>query len=185
MVVITQKLDYNTTFNFNLFMKKGTSMAELPEKSPANESELKKQMEQFQAAQQAYLEQAFRWLLEYIASYFPTDQVALEDLVTDVQFHHLVRENNVTMGVLVYRFRKILDKANYFAEISKEYEKELKVPIVFFIDTQTSQFEIQGETHQEGKFFLEIPPDKLTGKIRELRDELVQRSKLKSLRASL
>jgi Fic family protein len=148
------------------------------------EKEFAEQLKAIQESEQAYLTQAFKWLIEFVASYFPEDQLALEDAGSDVHFIHMVRENGKLAGVLVYRFRKIPDKKAYFSEIEEEYRTELEAPEVLFVDSETSQFS-PPETLESQENFTEIPPEKLTGKIRELREELKRRSRIRQLRESL
>ena len=60
----------------------------------------------------------------------------------------------------------------------------MELPEVFFVDSETSKFDEPENREWEGNF-AEIPSDKLTGKIRELREELKRRSKLRQLRQSI
>ncbi len=148
------------------------------------DKQLAEQMKAFQAAQQAYLEETFKWLIQFVASYFPEDQLAMEDAGSDVHFLHMVAEGGKPLGALVYRFAKIPDKKAYFSEIEEEYRKGLGVPEVLFVDSETSKFNLP-ESLESNELFVEIPPDKLTGKIRELREELKRRGKIRQLRESV
>jgi hypothetical protein len=148
------------------------------------EKEYNDQMKAIQEAQRIYLEQTFKWLLEFIGSYFPEDRLAVEDAITDVQFIQAVMENGKPLGALVYRFRKVMDKKIYFSEIEKDYLEALEVPAVIFVDSETARFEPPSNL-QTGENFVEIPPEKLTGRIRELREELKRRAKLKELKETL
>lgn len=162
---------------------KGKRVAEkeMPELS---EAELKARLEEFQAAQQAYLEETFRWLIEHIASYFPEDSLAVEDAGPDVHFLHTVMEGEKPLGVLVYRFRKALDKKAFFEELEGEYREGLGVPAVLFVDSETSLFEAPGSLEGAGNL-LEIPREKLTARIKDLREEVKRRGRLKHLKDSL
>ena len=135
-------------------------------------------------AQRIYLQESFKWLIEFIASYFPEDQLALEDAITDVHFLHTVIESGKPLGALIYRFRKVSDKKTYFSEMEKDYLEGLGVPTLLFVDSETPHFEAPSNL-QTTENFVEIPPDKLTGKIRELREDLKRRAKLKELRDSV
>lgn len=147
-----------------------------------SEAEVQARLEQFQAAQQAYLEEAFRWLIEFIASYFPEDSLAVEDAGPDVHFLHTVTEDGKPRGALIYRFRKALDKRAFFGEIEEEYREGLGVPAVLFVDSETDRFE--GNPSLEGNL-LEVPREKLTARIRELREEVKGRAKVEQLKKSL
>ena len=156
----------------------------VPKGEIPGEKEYEDQLKAIERAQRIYLEQAFKWLIEFISSYFPEDQLAMEDAITDVHFIHTAVESGKPLGALVYRFRKVMDKKTYFFEIEKDYLGGLGVPTVLFVDSETSRFE-PPSTLQTGDNFVEIPAEKLTGKIRELREELKRRAKLKELRESL
>jgi len=149
-----------------------------------SEQEMEEQLKAFQESQQIYLEQAFKWLIDFVASYFPEDQLAIEDVVTDIHFIHSVVEKGKSLGVLVYRFRKVQDKKAYFNELKEDYREGLKAPEVLFVDSETSQFQAPATLESEESVF-EIPPDQLTGKMRELREELKRRVKLRQLRESV
>lgn len=149
-----------------------------------NEAELQEQLEALRLSQQAYLEQTFKWLIEFVARYFPGDQLAMEDAMTDVHFIHTVSEGGKNIGALVYRFRKVPDKKAYFTEIGGDYKEGLEVPEVIFVDSETPQFEAPASMEAEGNL-VEIPAEKLTEKIKDLRDELKRRDKLRLLRESV
>jgi hypothetical protein len=155
-----------------------------PESLSPEDKELAEQLKNLQAAQQAYLEQTFQWLIQFVASYFPEDQLAMEDAGSDVHFLHMVTEGGERLGALVYRFPKIPDKKAYFSEIEEEYRKGLEVPEVLFVDSETSKFNVP-DTLESGELFVEIPSEKLTGKIRELREELKRRGRIRQLRDSI
>src|SRR6185369_14472469 len=110
-----------------------------PESLSQEDKELAEQLKNLQVAQQAYLEQTFQWLIQFVASYFPEDQLAMEDAGSDVHFLHMVTEGGKRLGALVYRFPKIPDKKAYFSEIEEEYRKGLEVPEVLFVDSETSK----------------------------------------------
>jgi hypothetical protein len=156
----------------------------VPQGEIPGRKEYDEQLKAIQEAQRVYLEQSFKWLIEFIASYFPEDRLAIEDAITDVQFIHAVMENGKPLGALIYRFRKVMDKKNYFTEIEKDYLEGLEVPTIIFVDSETSKFE-PAASLQTGDNFIEIPPDKLTGRIRELREELKRKAKLKALKETL
>ncbi len=155
-----------------------------PPEQPMSEKEMEEQLKQIQAQQQEFLRRQFGWLVDYVASYFPEDKLALEDALSDVHFIHLVVEGGKPLGALIYRFPKVLDKAAYFEEIADEYREGLSVPEILFVDSQTNRFEPPASLEVEGNL-LEIPHKKLTGKIRELREELKRRGRLRQLRESL
>ena len=161
-----------------------------PENNPVEpeltEAQLEEQMKAFQVSQQIYLEQSFKWLIEYVASYFPEDQLALEDVVTDVHFLHTVVEGGQPLGALVYRFRKVQDKKAYFKDLGQDYREGLGVPEVLFVDSETADFEPPASASFEGEeAVFEVSPKHLTSKMRELREELKRRARLKRLRESL
>ncbi len=162
-------------------------MSDLSPETPEpqlSEKEMQEQIERFQEQQRLFLEREFEWLIKFVASYFPEDKLALEDAMSDVHFIHLVAEGGKPLGALVYRFPKVLDKAAYFSEIGEDYRGGLEVPEVLFVDSQTTKFEAPASLEVEGNL-LEIPREKLTGKIRELREELKRRGRLRQLRESL
>ena len=152
--------------------------------SEPTEKELQDQLKAFRESQQAYLEQAFRWLIDFVASYFPEDHLAMEDAVTDVHFIQAVVEGGKPVGALVYRFRKALDKKEYFLEMGKDYQEALGVTDVLFLDSETGDFNPPDNLETDGNL-LEIPREKVTGKIRELREELKRRARLRALKESL
>jgi hypothetical protein len=149
-----------------------------------SEAEMEEQFKAFQHSQQVYLEQTFKWLIDFIASYFPEDQLAIRDMDLEVHFVHQVKDGGKLLGALIYRFRKFVDKKDYFKEIAKDYEDGLKLPEVLFVDTETSKFE-PPENLEGEEPYIEMPGDKLTGKIREMREELKRRARLRLLRQSL
>ncbi len=149
-----------------------------------NEKELEEQLKAYQQAQLNFLHQQFQWLIQFISSYFPGDQLAIEDAGPDVHFIHKIIEDGKPIGALVYRFRKIMDKKGYFKEVEGDYREELEVPEILFVDSETQKFSAPESTDVEGNF-VEIPPEKLNGKIRELREEIKKRFKVKQLRESV
>ena len=149
-----------------------------------SEQEMEEQLKAFQLSQQMYLEQTFKWLIDFIASYFPEDQLAIRDMDLEVHFVHQVIEQGKPLGALVYRFRKFVDKKDYFKVMAGDYQEGLKLPEVLFVDTETSKFE-PPESLEGDEPFIEMPGEKLTGKIRELREELKRRARLRLLRQSL
>ena len=149
-----------------------------------SEEEMEEQLKAFQLSQQVYLENTLKWLIDFVASYFPEDQLAIRDLDLEVHFLHQVIEGGKPLGVLVYRFRKFVEKKDYFKEMAEDYREGLKLPEVLFVDTETSRFEAPKTLEGDDPFF-EIPGEKLTGKMRELREELKRRSKIRQLRESL
>ena len=126
-----------------------------------------------------YLEQTFKWLIDFVASYFPEDQLAIRDMDLEVHFIHKVIEGKKELGALIYRFRKFVNKKDYFADMGEDYRDNLELPEVMFVDSETSEFEPPKSLETDGNF-LEIPPEKLTGKMRELREEIERRAKLVS-----
>lgn len=154
------------------------------ERPELSEEEMEEQLKAFQHSQQVYLEQTFKWLIDFIASYFPEDQLAIRDMDLEVHFVHQVMEGGKPLGALVYRFRKFVDKKDYFKELSGDYQEGLKLPEVLFVDTETSRFD-PPESLEGQEAYIEMPGDKLTGKIRELREELKRRARLRLLRQSL
>jgi len=155
-----------------------------PESFEPDTKEWEQQMEALQAAQKVYIQQAFKWLIDFVTSYFPEDQLAAEDVMTEVHFFHSVIEQGKPLGVLVYRFRKAQDKQAYYAEMREEVRAELGVPEVLFVDTETSRFEAPAALPEDGAI-VEIPVETLSSRIRELREELKRRARLRDLRASL
>jgi hypothetical protein len=149
-----------------------------------SDEEVEEQLKAFRYSQQVYLERTFKWLIDYVASYFPEDELSIRDMDMEVHFIHQVMEAGKPLGGLVYRFRKFVDKKDYFKEMAEDYQEGLKLPEVLFVDSETSRFEPSPVVEAEWAY-LEIPADKLTGKIRELRDELKRRSKVRQLRDSL
>jgi hypothetical protein len=142
------------------------------------------QLEALEAAQRVFVERHFKWLVDYVTSYFPEDSLAAEDVVTDVHFLHTVVEDGKPVGMLVYRFRKARDREAYFGEMAREMRKEWGVPEVLFVDTETPRFDAPAALPREGAH-VEMPEEALCGRIRELREELKRRSKLRALRDSL
>ena len=155
-----------------------------PAESEMSEKEIEEQLRAFQESQQMYLEQTFKWLIDFVASYFPEDQLAIRDMDLEVHFIHKVIEDKKELGALIYRFRKFVNKKDYFAEMGEDYRDNLELPEVMFVDSETSEFEPPKSLETEENF-LEISPEKLTGKMRELREELKRRVKLRQLRESL
>lgn len=148
-----------------------------------SEKELEERLQEFQRAQQVYIEQAFKWLIDFVASYFPEDQLAIRDMDLEIHFIHRVVEGGKTLGAMVYRFRKFINKGEYFKEMAEDYKEGLELPEVFFVDTESSKFD--EPKMEENADFAEIPPEKLTGRIRELREDLKKRAKLRQLKESL
>jgi len=111
---------------------------------PANlspeDQKLVAQMKEAQEIQQAYLRQAFRWLIDYVSNFFPEDQLAMEDQGRDVHFLHIVMEKGKPLGVLVYRLPKFPDKEALYKDLAEEYRGELGMPEVLFVDTETGKF---------------------------------------------
>ena len=149
-----------------------------------SEKELGEQLKAFQLSQQMYIEQTFKWLIEFISSYFPEDQLAIRDMDLEVHFIHRVVEGGKTLGALAYRFRKFVNKDDYFKGMAEDYREGLELPDVFFVDTESSRFEEAKEKETKGDY-TEIPPEKLTGRIRELREDLKKRVKLRQLKESV
>ena len=162
----------------------GAEQEKVSEKRELSEKELEEQLKALQLSQQLYLEQTFKWLIDFITSYFPEDQLIVRDLDLEVHFVHRVVDGGKPLGGLVYRFRKFQDKKEYFKEMAEDYQEGLQLPEVLFVDTETTRFEAPQSLQTEDNF-IEMPMEKLTGKIRELRDELKRRSKLKQLRESV
>jgi hypothetical protein len=149
-----------------------------------DEKELEERLKEFQRAQQVYIEQAFKWLIDFVASYFPEDQLAIRDMDLEIHFIHRVVEGGKTLGALVYRFRKFINKTDYFKEMAEDYKEGLELPEVFFVDTESSKFD-EPKMGEDGGDFTEIPPEKLTGRIRDLREDLKKRAKLRQLKESV
>ncbi len=149
-----------------------------------SEKEMEEQLQAFQASQQMYLEQTFKWLIDFVTSYFPEDQLAIRDLDLEVHFVHKVIEGGKTLGALVYRFRKFVNKKDYFADMGEDYKEGLDLPDLLFVDSETSQFDSPKTLETEDNF-IEISGEKLTGKMRELREEIKRRAKVRQLRESI
>ena len=149
-----------------------------------SEKEMEERLKAFQEAQQMYLEETFHWLIEFVASYFPKDRLVVRDMDLEVHFVHEVSEGGKPVGALVYRLRKFQNKSEYFKEMAKDYQEGLGIPEVLFVDTESAKFEAPASLETQESFW-EIPQEKLTAKIRELREILVAKAKLKSLRNSL
>jgi hypothetical protein len=155
-----------------------------PAQPELSQAEMEEQMKAFQAAEQIYLEQSFKWLIDFVAGYFPEDQLVVEDVVTDVHFIQSVVEGGKPLGALVYRFRKVQDKKAYFTDLRDDYKEGLGVPEVLFVDSETAQFEPPASLESEDGIF-EVSARHVTSKIRELREELKRRAKIRQLRESL
>ena len=140
--------------------------------------------EMLREAQRLYVERTFSWLIEYITSYFPEDRLAVEDVVNDVHFIHTVVSDGKVAGVLVYRFRKARDKKAYFEEMASEIREETQGAEVLFVDTETSRFEAPASLSGDDPF-VEIPSEGLLRRIRELREGLKGRARMRSLRENL
>jgi len=149
-----------------------------------DEKEMEEQLKAFQLSQQVYLEETFKWLIDYVSSYFLEDQLAIRDMDLEIHFVHKVIEGGKTLGALVYRFRKFPNKKEYFEEMGADYREGLELPEVLFVDSETAKFEVPQTLEVEDNF-LEIPPDKLTGKNKDLREDLKRRVKVRQLRDSL
>lgn len=148
------------------------------------EKQFMERMKQAQAMEQAYLQQTFKWLIEYVATYFPEDQLAMEDQGSDVHFLQVVVENGQPEGVLVFRLPKFPDKKEMYKALVEDYREQLKVPEVLFVDAETSAIPDAPITESDAPYY-EVGSDKLTGKLRELREELKRRARLRRLRESL
>ena len=148
------------------------------------DQEMEEQFKAFQLSQQVYLQQNFKWLIDFVGSYFPEDELIVRDLDLEVHFVHRVLEGGKPLGALVYRFRKFIDKKEYFKEMGQDYLEGLEVPDILFVDSETSKFE-EPKVLESGDNFVEMPPEKLNGRIRELREELKKRAKMRQLRESL
>jgi hypothetical protein len=155
-----------------------------PEERDAGGKELEEQLKAFQLSQQAYLEENFHWLIEAVTGRFPEDQLAIRDLEMEVHFVHRVMESGRPLGALVYRFRKFTDKKEYFEEMGMDYQESLELPLVLFVDSETSRFAAPASVESEGNY-LEVPPEQLAAKIAELREELKRRGRLQELRKGL
>lgn len=156
----------------------------VPEDLSPEEKKWVEELRQAREAQTAYLQEAFRWLIDFVASYFPEDQLAMEDQGRDVHFIHVVNEKSGPLGVLVYRLSKFPDKAAVYKEMAEDYREEMKVSEVLFVDTETAKFEADPVVENDTLCY-EIPAEKLTAKIRELREELKRRARLSKLRETL
>jgi hypothetical protein len=148
------------------------------------EKELEERLKAFQQAQKVYIEQAFKWLIDFVSSYFPEDQLVVRDMDLEIHFIHRVVEGGKALGALVYRFRKFINKGEYFKEMAEDYKEGLELPEVFFVDTESSKFE-EEKAAEAYVDYAEIPPEKLTGRIRELREDLKKRAKLRQLKESV
>src|SRR5437870_5474306 len=111
-----------------------------PAERELTEKEMEEQIQAFQASQQMYLEEIFKWLIDYVSSYFPEDQLAIRDMDLEIHFVHKVIEGGKALGALVYRFRKFVNKKDYFAEMDEDYKGGLELPEVLFVDSETSHF---------------------------------------------
>lgn len=160
------------------------SQPDEPEDLNLSEKEMEEQFKAFQLSQQAYLEETFKWLIDHVSNYFPEDQLAIRDMDLEVHFIHKVLEGGKPLGALVYRFRKFVNKKDYFAEMAEDYQEGLGLPEVLFVDSESSRFSAAEALQPDGNF-VEIPPDKLTGKIKDLREDLKRRAKMKQLKQSL
>jgi hypothetical protein len=149
-----------------------------------DEKELEARLKAFQESQELFLEQNFKWLIDFVTSFFPEDQLVVRDMDLEVHFVHKVIEGGKELGALVYRFRKFTNKKQYFEEMAEDYREGLELPEVLFVDSETSSF-APPKTVETEEPFLEMPPEKLTGKMRELRDEIKRRAKIRQLRQSL
>lgn len=149
-----------------------------------SEKEMEERMKAFQEAQQRYLQETFRWLIEFVTSYFPQDRLVVRDMDLEVHFVHEVSEGGKPVGALVYRMRKFQDKAQYFREMAQDYREGLGLKEVMFVDTESSKFEAPASLETQDPYW-EMPQEKLTGKIREMREMLVAKAKLSSLRDSV
>jgi hypothetical protein len=141
-------------------------------------------MKQAQEMEQAYLRQTFKWLIDYVTSYFPEDQLAMEDQGNDVHFIHVVVEKGAPLGVLVHRLPKFPDKKEMYKALSEDYREQLKVPEVLFVDSETGNFSDAPIAEGDSEYY-EVPAEKLTSHLRELREELKRRGRLRQLRESL
>jgi hypothetical protein len=157
--------------------------AEAPELSP-EEKQYVERMKQAQEMEQAYLRQTFKWLIDYVTSYFPEDQLAMEDQGNDVHFIHVVVEKGAPLGVLVHRLPKFPDKKEMYKALSEDYREQLKVPEVLFVDSETGNFSDAPIAEGDSEYY-EVPAEKLTSHLRELREELKRRGRLRQLRESL
>ena len=155
-----------------------------PEKQEADRKIIEEQLEAFRRSQQVYLEKTFKWLIDFVASYFPGDQLAIRDLDMEVHVVQTVVEEGKLLGALVYRFRKFVDKKEYFKEMAQDYREGLEIPEVLFVDSEVSDFE-PPKSLEGDSIYVEMPPEKLTGNIRGLRDEMKRRAKLRQLRDSV
>jgi hypothetical protein len=157
--------------------------ADAPELSP-EERQYVERLKQAQAMEQAYLQQAFKWLIDYVAAYFPEDQLAMEDQGNDIHFIQVVVEKGAPLGVLVHRLPKFPDKKEVYKALAEDYREQLKVPEVLFVDSQTGQFPDVAIAEGDEAYY-EVPTEKLTSRMLELREELKRRGRLRQLRESL
>lgn len=149
-----------------------------------DQKEMEARLKAFQESQQLYIEQNFKWLIEFVTSFFPEDQLVVRDMDLEIHFVHKVVEGGKEIGALVYRFRKFTNKKQYFGEMAEDYREGLELPEILFVDSETSAFE-PPKTLESEESFIEMPPEKLTGKMRELREEIKRRAKIRQLRQSL
>jgi hypothetical protein len=157
--------------------------AEMPELSP-EEKQYVERMKQAQEMEQAYLRQTFKWLIDYVTSYFPEDQLAMEDQGSDIHFIQVVVEKGAPLGVLVHRLPKFPDKKEMYKALAQDYREQLKVPEVLFVDSETGNFPDAPVSEGDADYY-EVPAEKLTTRMRELREELKRRGRLRQLRESL
>jgi hypothetical protein len=119
-----------------------------------------------------------------VASYFPEDQLAMEDQGHDIHFIQAVVENGKPLGVLVHRLPKFPDKKEVYKALAEDYREQLKVPEVLFVDSETGIFPDAPLAEGDSDYY-EVPADKLTSRLRELREELKRSARLRQLRESL
>lgn len=148
------------------------------------EEEILRHLEAYEAEESAYLEEAFGWLLDHVARYFPSDELIAEDAGSHVHFLHSVVEEGKPVGLLVYRLRKNPDKAGDYVALREDLCRETGVPDCLVVDTETSAFPPPASLEGE-EVFVEIPPEALRDRIGALREELKRRAKIRSLRESL
>jgi len=156
---------------------------EAPELSP-EERQYVERLKKAQEMEHAYLQQAFKWLIDYVTSYFPEDQLAMEDQGNDIHFIQVVVEKGVPLGVLVHRLPKFRDKKEVYKALADDYREQLKVPEVLFVDSETGNFPDTPLAEGDSDYY-EVPAEKLTSRLRELREELKRRGRLRQLRESL
>jgi hypothetical protein len=155
-----------------------------PAEGEWDEKEMEEQLQALRESQRLYLEKSFQWLIDFVGSYFPEDRLAIRDMDLEVHFVHSVAESGKVLGALVYRFRKFRDKKEYFREMAEDYREGLELPEVLFVDSETSDFSVP-EAPEFKDNFIEIPEERLTGRIRVLREELKKRAKVRQLRQGL